>query len=49
MGKDDHHNNWFMGYKNLSVNEEVTLIRKRLGWIIFWLIVIAIGVGSIGV
>lgn len=30
--------------KKPSLEEEVSLIRKRLGWIIFWLIVIASGI-----
>lgn len=33
----------------LEINEEIVLIRKRLGWIIFWLFVIAVGIGNIGV
>jgi len=27
--------------------EEVVLIRKRIGWIIFWLIILAIGIGKL--
>ncbi len=33
--------------KKRSLHEEVTLIRKRIGWVIFWLVVLAIGIGKL--
>jgi len=37
--------------KNPNINEkmyeEIKFIRRRLGWIIFWLFIIALGVGAL--
>jgi len=33
--------------KKISIEEEVVLIRKRLGWIIFWLIMIMLSINEL--
>ena len=33
--------------KKKTIEDEVVLIRKRLGWIIFWLIIIALAISNL--